>query len=126
MASLLLSLSDTYSAHVSHLETFLRRKVKVLLVILFFFFLVFQYFFSRMVVLTWNRCCIVMFLVATLKTGTSQISEARPKANSIKPALLEESPTPATNRSATVHSGITKKYNILAQVILITELSEDL
>lgn len=58
-----------------------------------------------------------MFLVATLKTGTSQVSEARPKANLIKPALLEETPTAAPNRSATVHTGITKKYNILAQVI---------
>ncbi|XP_035516846.1 dickkopf-related protein 2 [Morone saxatilis] len=68
-----------------------------------------------MLVLTWNRCCAVMFLVAILKTGTSQVSEARPKANSIKPALSEETPTPATDRSVTVHSGITKKYNILAQ-----------
>lgn len=70
-----------------------------------------------MLVLTWNRCCVVMFLVATLKTGTSQVSETRPKANSIKPALLGETPTPATNRSTTVHSGITKKYNVLVQVI---------
>ncbi|CAK6958547.1 dickkopf-related protein 2 isoform X1 [Scomber scombrus] len=68
-----------------------------------------------MLVSTWNRYCAVMFLVATLRTGTSQVSEARPKANSIKPALLEETPTPATNRSATVHTGITKKYNVLAQ-----------
>ena len=58
-----------------------------------------------------------MFLVATLKTGTSQVSEARPKANSIKPVLSEETPTPATNRSTTAHSGVTKKYNILTQVI---------
>lgn len=65
-----------------------------------------------------------MFLVATLKTGTSQVSEARPKANSIKPVLLEETPTPATNRSTTVHSRITKKYNILAQVTLIIMLSD--
>lgn len=59
-----------------------------------------------------------MLLVATLKTGTSQVSEARPKANLIKPALLEETPTLAPNRSAAVHLGITKKYNVLAQVIL--------
>lgn len=74
---------------------------------------------SRMVVSTWNRCCVVMFFVATLRTGTFQVSEARPKANSIKPALLEESPTPATNHSDTAHSGITKKHNILNQVIVI-------
>lgn len=67
-----------------------------------------------------------MFLVAALKTGTSQVSEARPKANSIKPALSEETPTPATNRSTTAHSGITKKYNILTQVIFIIQLSADL
>ncbi|KAK1886081.1 Dickkopf-related protein 2 [Dissostichus eleginoides] len=67
-----------------------------------------------MLVLTWNRCCVVVFLVASLKTGTSQVSEARPKANLIKPALSEESPTPATNRTA--HTGITKKHNALAQV----------
>lgn len=64
-----------------------------------------------------------MFLVTTLKTGTSQVSETRPKANSIKPVLLEETPTPATNRSTTIHSRITKKYNIFAQVTLI--LSSD-
>lgn len=58
-----------------------------------------------------------MFLVAALRTGTCQVSEARPKANSIKPALLGETPTPATNRSAAAHSGIPKKHNILAQVI---------
>lgn len=69
-----------------------------------------------MLVLTWNRCCVVMFLVATLQTGTSYGSDARPKANSIKPALLDEAPTPATNRSSPGHSGITKKYNILTQV----------
>ncbi|KAF7660425.1 hypothetical protein LDENG_00282050 [Lucifuga dentata] len=69
-----------------------------------------------MLVFTWNRCCVLIFLVAVLRMGTSQVSEARPKANSIKPALLEEPPTPATNRSAGVHSGITKKYNILTQV----------
>ncbi|KAG7221849.1 hypothetical protein INR49_017025 [Caranx melampygus] len=68
-----------------------------------------------MLVSTRNRCCVLMFLVAALRTGTSQVSEARPKANSIKPALLGETPTPATNRSAAVHSGITKKHNILAQ-----------
>lgn len=71
-----------------------------------------------MLILTWNRCCAVLFLVATLKTGTSQVPEARPKANSIKPVLLEEAPTPATNRSTTVHSRITKKHNILTQVTL--------
>ncbi|XP_054461167.1 dickkopf-related protein 2 [Anoplopoma fimbria] len=70
-----------------------------------------------MLVLTWNRCCAVVFLVATLKTGTTQVSEAHPKANLIKPALLGETPTPPTNRSDTVHLGITKKYNILAQQV---------
>lgn len=76
-------------------------------------------YFPRMLILTWNRCCAVLFLVATLKTGTSQVPEARPKANSIKPVLLEETPTPATNRSTTVHSRITKKHNILSQVTLV-------
>lgn len=69
-----------------------------------------------MFILTWNRCCIVMFLAAILNTGTSQVSETHPKANSIKPAGLEDAPTPATNRSTTVHSRITKKHNILTQV----------
>ncbi|TNM85871.1 dickkopf-related protein 2 [Takifugu rubripes] len=69
-----------------------------------------------MLFLTWNRCCVVMFLVAILNMGTSQVSETRPKANSIKPAGLEDAPTPATNRSTTAHSRITKKYNILKQV----------
>ncbi|XP_041837890.1 dickkopf-related protein 2 [Melanotaenia boesemani] len=66
-----------------------------------------------MLVSTWNRCCAVMFLVASLRTGTSQVSEARPKANSIKPGHLEETPIPATNRSAV----ITKKHNILPQLV---------
>ncbi|XP_063331315.1 dickkopf-related protein 2-like [Pelmatolapia mariae] len=61
-----------------------------------------------MVVSAWNRYCVVVFLLTALRTGTSQVSEARPKANSIKPGQLEEIPTPATNRSATV----TKKHNI--------------
>ncbi|XP_029015426.1 dickkopf-related protein 2 isoform X2 [Betta splendens] len=69
-----------------------------------------------MVVSAWNRCCVVMVFVAALRTGTCQVSEARPKANAIKPALLEGSPTPTTNRSATAHSGITKKHNTLNQV----------
>ncbi|XP_026160277.1 dickkopf-related protein 2 [Mastacembelus armatus] len=72
-----------------------------------------------MLAFTWNRCCVVMFLVATLRTGTSQVSEARPKANSIKPALLEETPTPTTNRSAAVYSGTTKKINIRAQQVYL-------
>lgn len=58
-----------------------------------------------------------MFLVATLKPAEPQVSEVRPKVNSIK--LLEEAPTAAPNRSTTIHSGITKKYNILAQVRLL-------
>ncbi|XP_035491844.1 dickkopf-related protein 2 isoform X1 [Scophthalmus maximus] len=71
-----------------------------------------------MLIPTWNRCCALMFLVAALRTGTSQVLEAaRPKANSIKPALLEETPTPPTNRSATVHTGVTKKHSILAQQV---------
>ncbi|KAK2918873.1 dickkopf-related protein 2 [Channa argus] len=69
-----------------------------------------------MLVPAWNRCCAVMFLVASLRTGTSQVSEVRPKANAIKPAVLQESPTPSTNRSATAHSGITKKHSIISQV----------
>lgn len=81
------------------------------------------YLFSRMLVLTWTRCCAVMFLVAALKMGTSQVSETRPKANSIKPVGLEETPTPATNRSTTVHSRVTKKHNILAQVTYISYYS---
>ncbi|KAI4833479.1 hypothetical protein KUCAC02_016377 [Chaenocephalus aceratus] len=76
-----------------------------------------------MLVLTWNRCCVVVFLVASLKTGTSQVSEARPKANLIKPALSEESPTPATNHTA--HIGITKKHNVLAQPCLPPNLFGD-
>lgn len=72
-----------------------------------------------MLVPSWNRCCAVLFLVVALKTGTCQVPEARPKANSIKPVLQGETPTPSTNRSTTVHSRITKKYNILAQVSLV-------
>lgn len=83
----------------------------------FSFFHIFQYF-LRMVVSAWNRYCVVVFLVTALRTGTSQVSEARPKANSIKPGQLEEIPTPATNRSATV----TKKHNI--QVTSVISLSE--
>lgn len=71
---------------------------------------------ARMLAPSWNRCCAVLLLVAALKTGTCQAADARPKANSIKPVLLDETPTPSTNRSTTVHSRITKKYNILAQV----------
>lgn len=82
----------------------------------FSFFHIFQYF-LRMVVSAWNRYCVVVFLVTALRTGTSQVSEARPKANSIKPGQLEEIPTPATNRSATV----TKKHNI--QVTSVISLS---
>ncbi|XP_013863204.1 dickkopf-related protein 2 isoform X3 [Austrofundulus limnaeus] len=59
-----------------------------------------------MLVSTWNRCCVVLFLVASVKTGASQASEARPKANSIKPGVLEETPLAAVNRSAPV----TKKH----------------
>ncbi|KAK9540486.1 hypothetical protein VZT92_002936 [Zoarces viviparus] len=70
-----------------------------------------------MFVSTWNRCCAVMFLVTTLKTETTQVSEARPKANLIKPAWTGGTPTPATNRSDTVQLGITKKYNMLAQQV---------
>lgn len=83
----------------------------------FSFFHIFQYF-LRMVVSAWNRYCVVVFLVTALRTGTSQVSEARPKANSIKPGQVEEIPTPATNRSATV----TKKHNI--QVTSVISLSE--
>lgn len=68
-----------------------------------------------MLVSTWNRYCVVVFLVATLRTGTSQVSEARPKANSIKPGQLEEIPTPATNRSATV----AKKHNIQVTAFIL-------
>uniref|UniRef100_A0A667XL10 Dickkopf WNT signaling pathway inhibitor 2 n=1 Tax=Myripristis murdjan TaxID=586833 RepID=A0A667XL10_9TELE len=57
-----------------------------------------------MLVSTWNSWCVLVFLVAALRMGTSQASEARSKANSIKPGLLEETPTPATNRSTTAHS----------------------
>ncbi|XP_015245833.1 PREDICTED: dickkopf-related protein 2 isoform X1 [Cyprinodon variegatus] len=53
-----------------------------------------------MIVSAWRRCCIVMFLVACVRTAASQVSEARPKANSIRPSSLEETPTPAANRSA--------------------------
>lgn len=74
--------------------------------------------------ITWNSCCLVVLLVAALRTGTSQVSEARPKANSIKPAVLGETTTPATNRTTAVHPGTTKKHNILAQVILVIYSSE--
>lgn len=60
-----------------------------------------------------------MVLVATLRTGTTLLSEAHPKANLIKPALSGGTPTPATNLSDAVHLGITKKHYTLAQVILI-------
>ncbi|CAL8331580.1 unnamed protein product [Lota lota] len=60
---------------------------------------------------------VLALLVATVRMGTSQRPEARSKANSIKSALLEEAPTPETNRTATLHSaGIPKKHNILTQV----------
>ncbi|XP_013863203.1 dickkopf-related protein 2 isoform X2 [Austrofundulus limnaeus] len=65
-----------------------------------------------MLVSTWNRCCVVLFLVASVKTGASQASEARPKANSIKPGVLEETPLAAVNRSAPV----TKKHKSHPQV----------
>lgn len=69
-----------------------------------------------MLVLTRNRFwCVFALLVAALRMGESQRAE-RSKPNSIKAALLGE-PTPATNRSATLQPGITKKGNILAQVI---------
>ncbi|XP_052320823.1 dickkopf-related protein 2 [Oncorhynchus keta] len=68
-----------------------------------------------MLVLTRNRFwCVFVLLVAALRMGESQRAE-RSKPNSIKAALLGE-PTPATNRSATLQPGITKKGNILAQV----------
>ncbi|XP_062243196.1 dickkopf-related protein 2 [Platichthys flesus] len=70
-----------------------------------------------MLVFAWNRCCVVMFLVAALRTGTSQVSETRPKANSIKPGSVDEAPTTATNRSSAVHIGITKKHHILTQQV---------
>lgn len=67
-----------------------------------------------MLVLTGNRyLSIFVLLVAVLWMGASQNLEARSKANSIKSALMDEAPTPATNRSATLHSGITKKHNNL-------------
>lgn len=65
-----------------------------------------------------------MFLVVTVRTGASQVSEVRPKANSIKPSQLEESPTAATNRSGSAHSGTTKKYNILTQVTLMINIEQ--
>ncbi|XP_056137007.1 dickkopf-related protein 2 [Lampris incognitus] len=69
-----------------------------------------------MLAFTWSRCCILVLLVAWMRLGTCQRSAARSKANAIKSALPDAAPTPAaTNRSAAVHSGITKKYNILAQ-----------
>ncbi|KAM6972282.1 dickkopf-related protein 2 [Aplochiton taeniatus] len=67
-----------------------------------------------MLVLTGNRYwSIFVLLVAVLRMGASQKLEARSKANSIKSALMDEAPTPATNRSATLRSGITKKHNVL-------------
>lgn len=71
-----------------------------------------------MLTLQWNRrCCVVFFLVASLETVTHQVSAARPKANSIKSGQLGETAAPATNHSsASAHVGVTKKYNILAQV----------
>ncbi|KAM8878847.1 dickkopf-related protein 2 isoform 1-T1 [Spinachia spinachia] len=68
-----------------------------------------------MLVLTWSRCCALVVLVATLRTGTTLGSEAHPKANLIKPALSGGTPTPATNLSDAVDLGITKKHNTLAQ-----------
>ncbi|KAM8843623.1 dickkopf-related protein 2 isoform 1-T1 [Synchiropus picturatus] len=66
---------------------------------------------------SWNRCWLAVFLLTTLRTVTPQAPETRPKANSIKTVLTERTPTPATNRSATLHSGIPKKFNILAQQV---------
>nr|XP_015799185.2 dickkopf-related protein 2 isoform X1 [Nothobranchius furzeri] len=65
-----------------------------------------------MLVSTWNRYCVVMFLIASVKTGASQV-EARPKANSIKPAGLEETPAPAANRSAPA----IKKHRVIPQQV---------
>ncbi|KAL1023800.1 hypothetical protein UPYG_G00046340 [Umbra pygmaea] len=68
-----------------------------------------------MLVLTRNRFwCVFALLVAALRMGASQRA-GRSKPNSIKAALLEK-PTPATNSSANLEIGITKKANILAQV----------
>ncbi|XP_054875904.1 dickkopf-related protein 2 isoform X1 [Poeciliopsis prolifica] len=61
----------------------------------------------------WSRCCFVLFLVAAVRTEASQVSEARPKANSIKPSSLEETPTQAANRSAPV----TRKQRLLPQQV---------
>ncbi|XP_047221968.1 dickkopf-related protein 2 isoform X2 [Girardinichthys multiradiatus] len=65
-----------------------------------------------MLVSAWSKCCIAMLVVASVRTEASQLSEARPKANSIKPSSLEETPTPAGNRSAPV----TRKHRLLPQV----------
>ncbi|MEQ2187858.1 hypothetical protein GOODEAATRI_008953 [Goodea atripinnis] len=64
-----------------------------------------------MLVSAWSKCCIAMLVVASVRTEASQLSEARPKANSIKPSSLEETPTPAGNRSAPV----TRKHRLLPQ-----------
>ncbi|KAJ3614447.1 hypothetical protein NHX12_018020, partial [Muraenolepis orangiensis] len=60
---------------------------------------------------------VLALLVATVRMGTSQRPEARSKANSIKSALLEEAPTPETNRTAAaLHgAGVPKKHHILTQ-----------
>uniref|UniRef100_A0A3B3IAA7 Dickkopf WNT signaling pathway inhibitor 2 n=1 Tax=Oryzias latipes TaxID=8090 RepID=A0A3B3IAA7_ORYLA len=63
-----------------------------------------------MLATTWNRCCVLMFLIVSVRTDAS---EGRPKENSIKSGLIEEKPTAATNRSAVV----TKKRNFIPQQV---------
>ncbi|XP_037545957.1 dickkopf-related protein 2 [Nematolebias whitei] len=64
---------------------------------------------------TWSRCCAVMFLLSSVKTRAPQLPEARPKPNSIRPGLPEESGAhlAAGNRTTPV----TKKRTILPQQV---------
>ncbi|KAK1791922.1 hypothetical protein P4O66_013900 [Electrophorus voltai] len=67
-----------------------------------------------MLVLT--RSCMVTLLLAAVRMAATQGAQAGPKVNSIKSALLGESPTVAANRSGTTHAGVPKKSNIPVQV----------
>ncbi|XP_061535958.1 dickkopf-related protein 2 isoform X2 [Phycodurus eques] len=89
---------------------------------------IFNFFFLRtrmlLLVRTWNKSCLLLLLFAT--ATRCQVPEGRPKANSIKPGLLEgaaaaaeeaeQAPTAASNRSATARASPVNKFNIFAQV----------
>ncbi|XP_061736305.1 dickkopf-related protein 2 isoform X2 [Nerophis ophidion] len=75
-----------------------------------------------MLVSTWNKCWLLLPLLATaLRTGTCQTPGGRPKLNAIKSVLLaaeeEEVPTAAaSNRSAAAYASPGQKHITFAQV----------